>query len=317
MQRHLFLLLSLVCATAAAQPFPSKPVRLVVGFTGGSTSDIISRIIAQKMTENLGQSVIIENRPGAGANIAAEYVAHSPPDGYVALFANTGISIAISAYSKLGYNVLRDLAPVAQVAASPHILVINPALPVKSVKELIALAKSRPGELNFASTGAGNSDHFAAELFKTIAGIDMLHVPYKGGVQATADVVGGQIAMYFAGMAVAAPLVKAGKVRALAVTSAHRSQALPEVPTMEEVGIKGYEHVLWNAVFVPAATPKEVIAKLDGEFAKAIASPDVRERLIPVGAEPQSRNAAEMAVYLRSEIDKYAKVVRAINLKLD
>ena len=309
--------LALACATATAQSYPAKPIRLLVGFPGGSTSDVIGRTIAQKMTESLGQPIVIDNRPGAGGNIAAEMVAHSAPDGYAALYANTGIAIAISANSKLGYNVLRDLVPVGQAAATPHVLVIDPALPVHSVSEMIAYAKARPGKLNFASTGAGNSDHLAAELFKSIAGIDMLHVPYKGGVQATADVVGGQIAMYFAGLTVAVPLIKGGKLRALAVTSARRSSTTPDIPTMQEQGVAGYEHVLWNAVFVPAATPNDIVARLDAELAKAVKSPDVNERLAVLGAEPYSRSSAEMSRYLKSEIDKYARVVRAINLKLD
>ena len=300
-----------------SQAYPVKSVRMIIGFPAGSTSDVVGRIIAQKLSEGLGQAVVFENRPGAGANIAAEVVAKSAPDGYTALYANTGIAVAISAYAKLSYNVLRDFAAVGQTAAGPHLLIINPALPVKSVKDLIALAKSRPREMNVASTGAGNSDHFAYELFRSMTGAEMTHVAYKGGGQATVDVISGQMSAYFAGMPVALPHVRSGRVRALAVTTGKRSAIAPELPTMVEAGVAGYEHVLWNAVLVPAATPKEAIARLDAELVKAVNQPEVRERLMAVGVEPQSRTAEQMTVYLKSEIDKYGKIVRAIGLKID
>jgi tripartite-type tricarboxylate transporter receptor subunit TctC len=302
---------------ALAQVYPNKPVRLLVGFTGGSTSDVIGRVVAQKVAEGLGQNVIVENRPGAGANIAAEVVAKASPDGYTALFANTGIAVAISAYSKLGYDVLRDLAPVGQAAASPHILVVSMSLPVQSVKDLIALVKAKPREFNVASTGSGNSDHFAYELFRSMTGAEMTHIVYKGGPQAMIDVMSGQVAAYFAGMAVALPLTRTGKTRALAVTSGRRSPMAPDIPTMEEAGLPGYEHLLWNAIFVPAATPKDIVARLDAELVKAVNSPDVRERFAALGAEPASRTSEQMAAYLRSEIDKYGKIVRAIGLKIE
>ena len=314
--------LSVVAAAMApfdtmAQTYPNKPVHLLVGFTGGSTSDVIGRVVAQKLGEGLGQTVVVENRPGAGANIAAEVVAKAAPDGYTALFSNTGIAVAISAYAKLGYDVLRDLAPGGQAAASPHILVVSMALPVQSAKDLIALAKAKPRALNVASTGSGNSDHFAYELFRSMTGAEMTHIVYKGGPQAMIDVMSGQVAAYFAGMAVALPLARSGKTRALAVTSVKRSPMAPDIPTMAEAGLPGYEHLLWNAIFVPAATPKDIIARLDAELVKAVNSPDVRERFAALGAEPASRTSEQMAAYLRSEIDKYGKIVRAIGLKID
>ena len=278
-------------AITSAQTFPAKPLRMIIGFPAGSSSDVIGRIVAQKMSDSMGQPVVFENRPGAGANIAAEFVAKSPPDGYTSLYANTGIAVAISAYSKLGYDVLRDLAPVGQAAAGPHLLIVNPSLPVKSVKELIALARARPKQMNVASSGAGNSDHFAYELFAAMTGAKMEHVPYKGGGQATIDVISGQIAAYFSGMAGGLPHVRSGRVRALAVTTGRRSAIAPDLPTMAEAGVPGYEHVLWNAVFVPVATPREVIRRLDAELAKAVSAPDVRERFTASGVEPQSRNA--------------------------
>ena len=301
----------------AQTAYPVKSVRLIIGFPAGSSSDVVGRIVAQKLGEGLGQTVVFENRPGAGANIAAEVVAKAPPDGYTALYANTGIAVAHSAYQKLGYDVLRDLTPVGQAAAGPHILIVNPSLPVKSIKELIALAKSKPREMNVASSGAGNSDHFAYELFRSMTGAEMTHVAYKGGGQATVDVISGQMAAYFSGMAQGLPHIRTGRVRALAVTGGKRAASAPDVPTMVEAGVPGYEHVLWNAVFVPAATPKDIVARLDAELVKAVSQPDVREKFAAIGVEPQARPAAQMAAYLKSEIDKYGKIVRAIGLKIE
>lgn len=300
-----------------AQGYPSKSVRMIIGFPAGSSSDVVGRLVAQKLGDGLGQSVVFENRPGAGANIAAEAVAKSPPDGYTTLYANTGIAVAYSAYQKLGYDALRDLAPVGQAAAGPHMLIVNPSLPVKSVKDLIALAKARPREMNVASSGAGNSDHFAYELFRSMTGAEMTHIAYKGGGQATVDIISGQVAAYFSGMAQALPHVHSGRVRALAVTSGKRSAIAPELPTMIEAGVPGYEHLLWNAVLVPAATPRDVIRRLDAELAKVVASADLRERFAALGVEPAGRSAEQMAVYLKSEIDKYGKIVRAIGLKIE
>ena len=312
-------LLAVTAGIAQAQPstYPNRPLRLLVGFTAGSTTDTIGRLVAQKLSEGLGQQVVVDNRPGAGGNIAAELCAKAAPDGYTAYIANTGIAIHISAYSKLGYNVTRDLMPVGQVAASPHLLFVHPGLPVKTLKDLIAVAKAKPGQLNFASTGAGNSDHFAAELFKSMTGIDMVHVPYKGGPQASADVASGQIAAYFGGMPVGLPLVRAGKVRAIAVTSAQRNPSAPEIPTMAESGVPGYEHVLWNVIVVPIATPKPIVERLDAELAKLTRSTELAEKFAVMGAVPYSRTSAEMQAYLKSEIEKYAKIVRAINLRID
>jgi tripartite-type tricarboxylate transporter receptor subunit TctC len=290
---------------------------MIIGFPAGGSSDVIGRIAAQKLGDGLGQTVVFENRPGAGGNIAAELVAKSPPDGYTALYANTGIAVAATAYQKLAYDALRDLATVGQVAAGPHILIINAALPVRSLKELIALAKAKPREMNVASSGAGNSDHFAYELFRAMTGAQMTHIAYKGGNQATVDVISGQMAAYFSGMAQALPHVRTGRVRALAVTGGKRSPIAQDIPTMAEAGVAGYEHVLWNAVLVPAAAPREVIRRLDAELVKAVSAPDIRERFAALGVEPASRNAEQMAAYLKSEIDKYGKIVRAIGLKIE
>ena len=300
-----------------AQAYPTRSVRLIIGFPAGSSSDVVGRLVAQKLGDALGQTVVFENRPGAGANIASEFVAKSPPDGYTALYANTGIAVAYTAYEKLAYDALRDFVPVGQSVAGPHLLIVNPSLPVRTVKDLIALAKAKPRMMNVASSGNGNSDHFAYELFRSMTGAEMVHVAYKGGGQATVDVISGQIAAYFSGMAGGLPHVRTGKARALAVTTARRSAIAPDIPTMAEACVPGYEHVLWNAIFVPAATPKDVVARLDAELAKAVSAPDLRERFAALGVEPQSRGSAQMAAYLKSEIDKYGKIVRAIGLKIE
>jgi tripartite-type tricarboxylate transporter receptor subunit TctC len=320
MIHHAWLALVAVCTLPLAHAqtaYPAKSVRLVIGFPAGSSSDVVGRLVAQKLGEGFGHNVVFENRPGAGANIAAEFVAKAPPDGYTALYANTGIAVAYTAYQKLAYDALRDLAPVGQAVAGPHLLIVNLSLPVKSVKELIALAKSRPREMNVASSGNGNSDHFAYELFRSMTGAEMVHVAYKGGGQATVDVISGQMAAYFSGMAGGLPHVRSGKVRALAVTTGKRSAIAPDIPTMAEAGVPGYEHVLWNAVLMPAATPREAIRRFDAELSKVVNAPDLRERFAALGVEPQSRNAEQMAAYLKSEIEKYGKIVRAIGLKID
>ena len=315
-----FLLLA-TCALAAqfaiAQTYPSKPVRLVVGFAAGSTSDLIARVIGQKVSEGLGQPVVTENRPGAGSNIAYEFVAKAPADGYTVLMANAGIATGATAYVKLNFNALRDFAPLSQVSSTPHILVIHPSLPVKTVKELTAFTRARPGQLNFASTGHGNSDHMAAALYHYMTGLDMVHITYKGGPFAMTDVVTGQVALYFAGMPVALPLVNAGRARALAVTTAARSKAAPDVPTMAEAGIAGYEHSLWGMFMVPAATPKDVVARLHRETARALESGEVRDRLAGMGVDAVGTSPEQASAYLKSEIAKYAKVVKAIGLKLE
>jgi tripartite-type tricarboxylate transporter receptor subunit TctC len=300
-----------------AQSYPARPIRMLVGFPAGSSSDIVGRVVATKLSDGFGRAVVFDNRPGAGGNIAAELVAKAAPDGYTVLYANTGIAVAHTAYEKLGYDVFRDLAPIGEAAAGPHLLIVNASLPVQSVKDFIALAKSKPRALNVASTGSGNSDHFAYELFRSMTGAELVHVPYKGGAQAGLDVISGAMAAYFGGMGAALPLARAGKVKALAVTSARRTAIAPDIPTMSEAGVPGYEHLLWNAVFAPAATPKNIIARFDTELRKAVDAPDVRERFAAIGVEPASKSSEEMTRYLKSEVDKYGKIVRAIGLKID
>ena len=304
-------------ACAWAQVYPAKPVRVVVGFSAGSTTDLIGRVLAAKLGDGLGQPVVVDNRPGAGANIAAELVSKAPPDGYTVLLANAGIATGATAYVKLNFNALRDFAPVSQVSATPHILVTHPSLPPKTVKELVAFTRARPGELNFASTGHGNSDHLAAELFSYMTGLKMVHVTYKGGPLALNDLITGQIEMYFAGVPVALPLVNAGRVRALGVTGAKRAAVLPDVPTVAEAGVPGYEHILWGMLLVPAVTPKDIVARLNREAVKVLEAADVRERYAGMGVEPAPSTPERAAAYLRSETEKYAKVVKAIGLRIE
>jgi tripartite-type tricarboxylate transporter receptor subunit TctC len=300
-----------------AQAYPTKAVRLVVGFSAGSTTDLIGRVLATRMAEGMGQPVLVENRPGAGANIAAEHVSKAAPDGYTVLLANAGIATGATAYVKLNFNALRDFMPVSQVSATPHILVMHPSLPAKTVKDLVGFARARPGELNYASTGHGNSDHLAAELFNYLTGLRMVHVTYKGGPFAVNDVITGEVAMYFAGLPVSLPFVKAGRVRALGVTGAKRAAVLPEVPTIAEGGVKGYEHILWSMLIVPAATPKDVVTRLNQEAVKALGAADVRERYAGMGVDAAPSTPEQALAYLKSETDKYAKVVKAIGLKIE
>ncbi len=299
------------------QSYPAKPVRIVVGFSAGSTTDLIGRVLGTKMSEGLGQPVVVDNRPGAGGNLAAELVSKTLPDGYTMLLANAGIATGATAYVKLNFNALRDFAPVSQVSATPHILVTHPSLPPKTVKELVAFTRVRPAELNFASTGHGNSDHLAGELFSYMTGLKMVHVTYKGGPLALNDVITGQVAMYFAGVPVALPLVKAGRVRAIGVTGAKRAMVLPEVPTIAEAGVPGYEHILWSMLLVPAATPRDIVVRLSREAMKTLEAADVRERYAGMGVEPKGSPPEQATAYLKSETDKYAKVVKAIGLRIE
>lgn len=316
-QTIMFGACALCVSPAWTQGYPAKPVRIVIGFSAGSTTDLIGRVLATKMGEVLGQPVVVDNRPGAGANIAAELVSKAAPDGYTVLLANAGLATGATAYVKLNFNALRDFAPVSQVSATPHILVTHPSLPPKSVKELVAFARTRPGELNFSSTGHGNSDHLAAELFSYMTGLKMVHVTYKGGPQALSDVMSGQIAMYFAGLPVALPLIKGGRVRALGLTDAKRTAVLPDVPTIAEAGVPGYEHILWSMLVLPAATPRDIVTRLNQDVMKALGAADVRERYAGMGVEPAPSTPERAGAYLRSETEKYAKVVKAIGLRIE
>lgn len=312
-----FVALLFAACTAFAQPYPSKPVRILVGFTAGSSIDVVARILAQKLNENWKQPVIIDNRVGAGGNVAANAVAKAAPDGYTLLNSNAGIAISAAFYKKLPYDVLKDLRPITQLAAQPHILTANPSLPAKSIKELVALAKAKPGQLSFASGGVGNSDHMAGELFKWMAGIDIVHVPYKGGNVALNGVITGEVAMYFPGVPVALPMIRAGKVKALGVSSSKPLSVLPEVPTISDAGLRGYEVILWYAFFGPAALSKETAAKIAADLAQVLKLPDVQEKFAALGVEPVGSTPDDFAAFLKSEIAKWEKVRKATGLTID
>jgi tripartite-type tricarboxylate transporter receptor subunit TctC len=302
---------------AVAQNFPQKPVRTVIGYTPGGTTDVVARIIGQKLTELWGQSVIVDSRPGAAGNIGAENIAKSPADGYSMLLGQNALAVSPAMYTKMAYDVQRDLATVTSASITPHVILLHPSLPARNVKELIALGKKRPNELLMASTGHGNSDHMVAELFNTMAGLKMVHIPYKGGALALKDLVGGQVVVYFAGLASSVQMIKAGRVNAIAVTSKTRAKAVPEVPTVAESGLPAYEAVLWQGYFVPAGTPRDIINKLSTDINRVLAMPDTIERLAGAGTDPFPGSPEQFAAFLKVEIDKWGKVVKSIGLKMD
>ena len=303
---------------ASAQAYPTKPIRVVVPFPAGGTTDVLARAAAQKLTETLGQPAVVDNRPGAGGNIGAELVAKSPPDGYTLLMGTVGThAINPGLYPKLPYDHVKDFAPVILVAGVPNVLVINPALPVNSVQELIAYAKANPGALNFASSGNGTSIHLSAELFKTMAGVQMTHVPYKGSAPALQDLVGGQVQLMFDNLPSSLALIKGGKLKALAVTSATRAAALPDVPTLAESGLPGFEASSWFGLLAPAGTPAPVIAKLNGEIAKWLATPEAKEKLLAQGATAAGGTPEDFAQFIAAETAKWQKVVKESGAKVD
>lgn len=296
---------------AAAQAFPARPIHMIVGFPPGGPNDIVARIVAQKLGEALGQNVVVENRPGAAGNIGTELTAKAAPDGYTLLMGSTGPqAINPAIYANLPFDVMRDLAPVALVAQIPSALVVNPSLPVQSVSELIALAKKQPGKLNYGSGGSGTTLHLSGELFASSAGVKLVHVPYKGTAPAIADVAGGQVEMIFAAIPSVLPLVNAGKLRMLAVTTRSRSPAVPNVPTVAESGLPGYEVTPWFGVFTTAGTPKPIVQRLSEEIRKVVGRADVQEAFAKQGTEPASSTPEEFQELLKAEIAKWSRVVK-------
>ncbi|HYK12358.1 MAG TPA: tripartite tricarboxylate transporter substrate binding protein, partial [Burkholderiales bacterium] len=290
----------------------------VVPIGAGSSMDIVGHLLAQKLTETWGQTVIVDNRAGAGGNIGAELVAKSAPDGYTILFASSSFAIAPAYYRKLPYDALRDFEAVTQLSSRNNVTTVSPSSPATSVKELIALAKAKPGQLTFGSGGgSGSSDQMAGELFKLLAGVDIVHVPYKSGPQAMNDLIGGQMSVYFGGIPVQLPMIKAGKVRALATSGLKRSSQMPDVPTMAEAGVPGYEMDVWYGLFAPRGTPKAVIEKIAADAIRIMQAPDMRERWNSVGVDPAGTTPAEFARQYRAEIGKWAKVVTAAKLAPD
>ena len=302
-------------ALPAKQIYPEKAIRFIVPYGPGGGSDTTSRIVAKPLAEMLGQQIVIDNRPGAGTIIGAELAAKSPPDGYTIFSGITGtMAINPSIYAKLPYDPVRDFAPITMVAVGPNVLAVHTSVPAKNVKELIALAKAHPGQLGYASSGVGGAPHLAGELFKYMAGIDMLHVPYKGAAPATIDLIAGNVQVMFAGLAPAVPQIKAGKIRALAVAGAKRSVALPDVPSISET-LKGYDGSTWFAIFAPAGTPGDIIEKLSTDLAKIMTRKDVVEQLLQQGYEPWVMGPKELGAYVPQQIAKWAKVIKAAGIK--
>ena len=317
-------LLALLSALGApsvvlAQSWPAKPVRMIVGFPPGGPSDLVARTLAQKLSASLGQTVIVENRAGAGGVIATEQVAKSPADGYTLLHGTIGsVAVAMSLHPNRGFDTLRDFAPITQNVAVTNILITHPSVPAKSVKELLALARARQGRLNYGSSGSGTLPHLAGELLKLMAKVDITHVAYKGSAPSFTALLSGEVDMSFENSLIALPQIKSGKVRALAVTSARRSKLLPDLPTIAEgAGLPGYGASGWYGLLAPAATPRAVITRLHAETAQALRQPDVVERLSGQGAEPVGNTPEEFAAFIRSEIDKWANLVRAANMKVE
>ena len=306
----------LTAAATPAQQYPTKPVRMVIGFAPGGGTDIIGRIVAQKLAEGLGQPVLPDNRGGASGQLGAEIVAKAPPDGHTIMMAHiAAIAILPSLVPKLPYEPSRDFAPISLVAIGPNLLVVHPSLPVKTVKDLIAFAKSRPGQLQYATSGAGTIQHLAGELFKLNARVDLLHVPYKGSGPALVDVMAGQVHMIFDSVPAVLPHVKSGRLRAVAVTSAKRFSLLPDIPTVSEGGLPGFDMNTWWGLVAPAAVNKDIVARLYAETVKLLKQNDVREKIAFAGAEIVGSSPDEFAAFIRSERAKYAKVIAAANIK--
>ncbi len=314
----LLLVLLLTVPVVRAQAYPAKPVRIVVPFPPGGTSDILARTIGPRLSAEWGQPVVVDNRPGAAGNIAAEHVARAPGDGYTLFITTVGIhAIHPSLYSKLPFDPLRDFTPVTNLVMLPSVLAVHPSIPVRSVKDLVALARKRPGDLSYSSAGSGSQPHLTAELFKTMTGVDLLHVPYKGAAQQLTDLVAGHVALTFATAPSAVPFIKGGQMRAIGVSSGKRASALPDVPTIAEAGVPGYEAVGWNGMVAPATLPAPVLEKVSATVVKVFNLPEVRDRMISLAADPVTTTPAQFGAYIKAEIAKWAKVVKASGAKAE
>jgi tripartite-type tricarboxylate transporter receptor subunit TctC len=301
-------------AQTASTTFPVKPVRIVVPLAPGGSTDVLARLVASKLSEVWGQQVVVDNRGGAGTMIGTEIVARSPGDGYTLLMVTSAFAVNFSLYDKVPYK-FSDFAPLSNVGQTPNVLAVHPTLPAKSVKELIALLRARPGQMTYSSGGVGGSTHLAGELFKLLAKVDMVHVPYKGGGPAVADLVSGQVMMTFGNLTTVLPFANAGRVRALAVTSAKRSPAIPELPTMAEAGVPGFEAATWNGLVAPAATPKDIVVKLNADIVKILSMPDTRAKLASNGLEPIGDTPGAFSAHISNEIARWAKVVKAAHIR--
>ena len=300
--------------TASAQSYPVKTVRIVVPYAAGGNTDFTARAIAERLTPVFKQQVIVENRPGGATNIGTEIVAKAPPDGHTLLMAGASNAINMSLFRKLPYDTVRDFEPVTLCVQGANVLSIHPSLPAKTLRELIALAKAQPGKLNFASSGLGSSNHMAGELLKVMAGINIVHVPYKGNAPALTDTVGGHVEMIFSGVPALVPHIESGRLRAIAIGSLKRFAAIPKVPTFDESGLKGYEATTWFGLMAPARTPKDIITRLNVEVDRILSSADLKERFLNEGIDPIGGPPEAFARFIRAEIDKYAKVIKAANV---
>ena len=309
--------LLVVASGAAAQPYPTKPMRMILPFTAGGSTDMMGRTIAQKLAEQLGQPVIAENRPSAGGNVGFELGAKAPPDGYTITFATAGIAISPSLYSKLGYDPLRDFAPITQVATMYNVMTVHNSVPAKTLKALIALARAHPGKLNFSSNGAGTTNHLAGEILKHKFKLDMVHVPYKGSMPGLVAVMSGEVDLAVLPVTTALPLVQQNRLRALALLADKRSPVLPQVPTSKEAGVDDYVITFWAGILAPSGTPRDIVNLLNGEIRKALASPDVRNRWIAAGIEPTTSTPEQFAEFIKRELVRFAKVIRDANIKAE
>jgi tripartite-type tricarboxylate transporter receptor subunit TctC len=310
------VLILVIPATVPAQNYPDKPIRIIVGYTPGGGNDIAARLMAPKMSEALGQPVIVENKPGAGTNIAQEYVSRSAPDGYTLMLGSPGMTINPSLYKKLPFDALRDLTGISMFAFSPNILAVNPSLPVKNVKELVALATSKPGKLTFSSSGIGSSQHLTGELFNLRAKVNTLHVAYKGTAPALTGLISGEVDMSFTNIPSALPHIKSGKLRVIANTSDRRAELMPDVPTLKESGID-VSTIVWYSIVAPAATPRPIIDKLAGVISKIPHTPEMKKRLADLGAEPAGNMPDEFNKFLRAETAEWAEVIKAAGIKME
>jgi tripartite-type tricarboxylate transporter receptor subunit TctC len=311
-----FLVLAASGACAMAQAYPVKPVRMVVGFAPGGSTDVVARLLSKKLTDSLGQTFVVENRAGAASNIAGQAVARSPADGYTLLYMTSTMTVNVSLYPKLPYDLAADFTPVAPVVDIPSVLAVHPSLPVRTVKELIALAKARPGEITYGSAGSGSATHLATELFKSMAGIDIVHVPYKGSGPATTEFLGGHVQVLFVfNASLVESNMKTGKLRPLAVTTRNRLSNFPQLPTMPEAGIKGYEASVWNGVLAPAGTPKDIVSRLNVQIAQSVK--ELTPALTEIGAYPMQADPEKFAAFVRSEVVKWAGVVKRSGAKAE
>lgn len=312
------LFLYFVAAGVHAQSYPAKPVRLVAAYPPGGSIDVVARLVAQQLTEAFGRQVIVENRSGASGNIGTEYVARAAPDGYTLLLGSAPpLAANMYLFTKLAFDPVRDFAPIIRIANQPNVLVVHPTVPAATVQELIALAKAKPGQLNFASSGSGTTNHLAAELFCIMAGIKMQHIPHKGAGPATADLMGGQVQMFMNNALPLIPIVKGGRARGIAISGGKRLVALPDVPTFTEAGLPGYEVKSWQGILAPAGTPKALIDKLSQEITRILNTPEMSEQLITMGADPLPGGPQQFAALIKTDMARYAKLIRQANIKLE